>query len=154
MKPEFRKRALQAHRLTLKNITGKELAARMKLADAPAAHHLSNIGGMIAGAEACDLTENEWLVMKTLARVEARRIERGDCTPKSKHVDWAARKYTGWCAKVAEKRLRERRNDDEFDSRHLGFLRHSLNGHIWLTAKGWSFVWGARLIRANWRVPR
>lgn len=146
MKTSLRERALRAHRLLKKNITGEALAARMKVADGYEAHHLAHIGGRIIETEGWELTDAEWLLMKTLARVEARRIERGDGTPKCKDIDWAAGKHTGWCRHTVEKRLRH--------EARIGFVHYMPNGEIWLTPTGWAFVWATRLIRKpSWRVP-
>ena len=144
MNPQFREKALKANRLAWKNITGHELAKRMKLKDAAEANHLVAIGERIMRAEEAQLSDAEFLVMKTLVRLEARRIDRGEISSaKSKAVDHAAGKPVGWCARIVTKRLRE----------VLGYVYHSVNGYIWLTQAGWAFCWAAKLIKPNWRVP-
>jgi hypothetical protein len=157
MTPASRILALKAYRLTLKNITGKELAKRLGVDSADLAGMHAIRGRMIVAAEGQRLTENEHLVMKTLARLEARRVALGHGTVTTPRVDRAAGKRSGWCAYTVDKRLRMARlpEEEEEDAsyRFLGLVRHSTNGHIWLTLRGWAFVWEARLIKPNWKVP-
>ncbi len=161
MTPAMRILALKAHRLTLKKITGKELAKRLKLVDGvyfaidQASMHAIR-GCMIVHAESLQLTEREWLVMKTLARLEARRVALvSNFLITTANVDRAARRSTGWCNDVIEKRLRKCGLGEEHDPNRLGFVE--IDGHtprhIWLTRAGWTLVWEAKLIKPNWKVP-
>lgn len=148
MTPASRLLALKAYRLTLKNITGKELAKRIGVESADLASTHALRGRMIADAEALQLTENEYLVMKTLAWLSARQIALASGSVTTPRVDRAAGKRSGWCVGVIKARLRY-----SGDTQCFGFVVHSHNGHIWLTRAGWAFVWEAKLIKSNWKVP-
>jgi hypothetical protein len=153
-------RALVAYRLSKKSTGGKELAARLKVENAAAAHALAEQGRQIHLAESYRLTEREWEAMKVIARTEARRIElHPSCSIKASQVDWAAGKRRGWCAYVISRRLVERPNEGVGpegagpDRTYLGLVWHSRNGHMGLTPAGWAFVWSTGLIKPNWKVP-
>jgi hypothetical protein len=154
MKPADRKLALKAYRLAVKKLGNREIAVKLKLESTDTARDLAQIGYQIAAAEALRLTDNELLVMKTLARIEARRVEGGWGSPKTKEVDWAAGKRSGWTAYVVDKRLRALRHSEVSGGRErIGYVYHSPNGHIWLTPSGWAFVWATGLVLKNWKVP-
>lgn len=161
MKPDLRKRALQAHRLLLKHVTGFELAARLKIGNEGGdadirARDLADIGSNIAAAEACDLTQLEWDAMKAIARVSARRVERGDdLRILARDVDHVVGKPTGWCWRIVIKRLSVDSVDSApFNRDRLGFLEIiPSERRLWLTASGWAYVWAAKLVKSNWRVP-
>jgi hypothetical protein len=154
MTPAMRELALKAYRLAQKHITGKELAKRLGVDSAAIANDHVLRGSRIVAAEALRLTENEQLVMKTLARLEARRVDVVSGSVTTPRVDWAAGKRSGWCAYTVNKRLREARGDEKDECLYfLGLVHHSINGHIWLTRTGWAFVWAAGLIKPNWKVP-
>jgi len=144
-----RDRALKAYRLSSKIEGGKALAAELKVESAAVARLLANTGYRIKAAESFRLTERELLLMRVLARVEARRTLCGASSPKSREVDWAAGKYRGWSAKVAEGRLAKH----NLETPGLDLVEHTQNGHIWLTPAGWAFVWATGLIKPNWKVP-
>jgi hypothetical protein len=143
MKAADRKRALKAARLQHRGVMLHAIARRLKV-DQPRAQVIMNVGLAIEQCEAHRLTDNEMLVMKTLARVEARRVALGEAVAKSNHVDFAAGKRSGWTYSVVKKRL--------FGG-ELPFVIYTPNGHVWLTAPGWAFVWATGLILKNWKVP-
>lgn len=154
MKPAVRKLALKAARLSKRGNDTLAIARKLKIVeprsdklglfDPGRAVAILNRGLLIEQCEAQRLTENEMLVMKTLARIEARRVERGEAVAKANHVDFAAGKRSGWCWSVVKKRLY---------SGALPFVVYTPNGNIWLTAQGWAFVWATGLILKNWKVP-
>jgi Mn-dependent DtxR family transcriptional regulator len=152
-----RDRALKAYRVSRKTGGGKELAARLKVENAEAAHRLANIGFRISGAEDYRLTDREWEAMKVIVRVEARRILQGHGSATTRDVDWAAGKYAGWCANVVARRLRKLRDSeqdhDDLLRKRFDLVEHSPNGHIWLTPSGWMLAWLAGFIKPNWKVP-
>lgn len=150
MKAAERKQALQAARIH-RRVGGSvpavaaiaPIAKRFKVSSHQAVTIL-NRGLLIEQLEAHRLTEPEMLVMKTLARIEARRVARGEAVAKANQVDFALGKRSGWCWTVVKKRL--------FGG-ELPFVIYTPNGNIWLTAPGWAFVWAAGLILKNWKVP-
>lgn len=154
MTPEQRKLSLKAYRLTQKNITGKELAKRLGLgADEALASVHAVRGCLIVQAEALQLSEREFLVMKTLARLEARRVSLsaslGHIT--SARIDRAAGKRAGWSRSVIDGRL-GKSPDGGLQPDYFAFI-HRQGEHVWLTQVGWAFAWETKLIKANWRVP-
>lgn len=157
MKPEFHARALKAHRLHLKGIGFPQIGGKLRLADANAAAALVRAGDKIAEAEGFCLTHNERLALKTLARVETRNIELDTIAPKTRQIDFAAGKRSGWCAKVVDERLRMLRDFEDADPQprdRLNLVWHSAtNNSIWLTGAGWALVWEAGFVLRNWKVP-
>jgi hypothetical protein len=142
MKPAERRRALVAARLSKKHALGAVGAVAKKLrVDESTAQAIMFKGLLIEQCEAHRLTDNEMLVMKALARVEARRIALGEKAAKANQVDFAAGKRSGWSWSIVKKRILGR------------LVGHTSSGHIWLTPDGWAFVWAAGLILKNWRVP-
>lgn len=141
-KPDLhlRDRALKAHRLARKNITGEELAARLKTG-VEAAHDLARVGGLIARAEAMRLNQREWDGMKVIARVIARNVMLGRDWAKTSGIDFVAGKRSGWCARIV------------VDLAALGLVQMPMPGRLTLTNAGWAFVWEAGLVKRNWRVP-
>ena len=155
MTPAMRTLALKAYRLTQKNITGIELGKRLGLEAGIAAEHAVR-GYLIAQAEALRLTANEALVMRTLARLEARHVALASgphvTTPR---VDRAAGRRSGWCRTTIMRRLRTGTEADDLLRNHfLGLVEYRQSGRIWLTNVGWAFVWEAGLIKPNWKVPK
>jgi hypothetical protein len=157
MKPAARTRALAAYRLSKKITGGKELAARLKVENSAAAHELVHQGYQILQAESYRLTEREWAVMTVIARMSVRQLAFGGGSVTTPSIDWAAGKYSGWCASVVDRRLRARRHSEtaveDYDKPRLNLVEHSKNGHIWLTPTGWMFVWATGLIKPSWKVP-
>jgi hypothetical protein len=159
MKPDLRQRALKAYRLSLKNITGEELAARMKCGRENASL-LVNVGALISVAEAQRLTEREWQAMKAIARTVARFTMLVSDSVLLSDVDFAAGRRRGWCRRAIEKRLITKPNTHAPGWRPLcrrgeglGLLELYNPYRVRLTAAGWAFVWEAGLIKPNWKVP-
>jgi hypothetical protein len=151
-KPDLRERALKAHRLASQNITGVELAKRLKvfeagrdprvaLYDPDAAHALAQIGAFIYGAEQMRLSHKDFERLKVIARVVARQTMLGRFNVKTSDVDFAAGKRTGWCGKSL------------VDLTAAGLITMPVPGRIAFTAAGWVLVWIAGLIKPNWKVP-
>lgn len=153
MKRSFRETCIAAHSLFNKNVGFAEIARRLKLPMVEQAYGLVRAGEKIVTAESYRLTESEMFVMRALVRAEIRAIETDKWPPKTKDVDFAAGKRSGWCAKVVEARLRMER-EDEPRGKRLGLLYLApATRAIWLTAPGWAFAWDAGLILENWKVP-
>lgn len=139
-KPDLRARALKAHRLTLKNITGDELAARLKC-DPDTARDLARVGALIERAEHQRLSKRNFERLQVIARVIARKTMLGIDYAKTQDVDFAAGKRGGWCGKAL------------VDLVACGLIVMPQPGRITFTAAGWALVWEAGLIKSNWRVP-
>jgi hypothetical protein len=154
MKRADRLLALKAHRIsTRKAITSVALAKKLRVFE-DVAIHLANKGLMIERAEGKRLTEREMQVMTALARCEARAVALGIVLVKMNEVDFAAGQKSGWCASIANKRLRKARLEEGDDGlMRLGLLVITSNRNIWLTPAGWAFVWATGLITKNWKVP-
>jgi hypothetical protein len=146
MKAVDRKRALTAARIHKRHGTAGGIAAiakRLRVNDDDAVLIL-NRGLLIQQCEAYRLTDDEMLLIKTLARCEARRVEQGQQAIKSNVIDFACGKRSGWCWSIVKKRLQDGA---------LPFVVQTPNGHIWLTPAGWAFAWATGLILKNWKVP-
>lgn len=139
-KPTLHDRALKAHRLALKNITGEELAARLKC-DVETAIGLAQVGEMIAGAEDMRLTEREFNGLTVICRVIARNIMLNVGYAKASDVDFAAGKRSGWTGKVMLGLVAS------------GLVVMPLPGRIALTRAGWALAWETGRIKRNWKVP-
>lgn len=138
--PELRERALKAHRLASKNITGDELAARLKV-DPGTARDLVRVGGLINYAELFRFPAKTHDRLKVIARVIARKVMLGFPYAKTSEVDFAAGKRSGWCSKAIIELVA------------LGLIMMPDKGKIALTPTGWAFVWETGLIKPNWKVP-
>lgn len=156
MKRYIRNIALKAHRLA-KRHGAVVIATKLKLPSTDAAVAIANVGLLIEQLEAHRLTANELLVMTTLARMEARRVELGAVAPYIGGLDRTAGKRSGWSGKVIAKRLRQARPADagvRDIMNRLDFVACPIDaGRIWLTPAGWAFVWATGLILRNWKVP-
>lgn len=153
MKPTFRETCIRAHDLYNKNVGFPEIAKRLKLPMVEQAYGLVKAGEKIVAAESYRLTDNEMLVMRALVRAEIRAIETDKWPPKTKDVDFAAGKRSGWCAKIIEPRLRMA-HEGEPSGNRIGLLYVGKSTRaIWLTPPGWAFAWDAGLILENWKVP-
>jgi hypothetical protein len=150
MKPrERREIAIKAYGLAKRGLVGKAIAERLKIDKggyrSPGQHadELADLGRHLADIDRVRLTDNEMLLLRTLGAIEASQVEQGFIkSVKTKHVSWRARKYDGWCAATADRRLIERHPDEAYDRTvtRFGFVTHSRNGYIWLTDAGWAFV--------------
>lgn len=140
MKPNLRASALKAHHLALKNITGEELAARLKVG-LDAATDLAEAGAMIERAERMRLSRRQNDVMKVIARVIARQIMLGRDWAKTGEIDFAAGRRSGWCGKML------------VGLTVAGLIAMPTAGRLTLSPAGWAFVWAGRLIKPNWKVP-
>lgn len=158
MKRADRLLALKAGRLASRSTPLSPGAIAMKLRVEPSAvQTILNRGLAIVQSESHRLTDNEELVMATLARVEARRVELGFGPMDIRYVDHAAGKRSGWTNTVIQERLRQARPLDagvRAITNRLDFVCHPHPaGKIWLTPAGWAFVWATGLILKNWKVP-
>lgn len=140
--------------ITKRGVIGAKISDKLGLPDPERAHDLAENGRLILRFEGYRLTKNEALVMKALARVEARRVHL--VQPRSceaKDVDFAVGKRSGWTAGVVKKRLRTARLTEHDPGTRLDLLVHTERNSIWLTPAGWAFVWATGLILQNWKVP-
>lgn len=157
MKPATRRLALKANRLAERGNQPHAIARKLKLESEAHANAIVNVGILISQLEGHRLTAPEQLVMAALARLEARRVERGDVAPAIGQVDHSAGKRSGWTGKTIAKRLRKARPSDagvRDVANRLDFIAYPNDaGRIWLTPAGWAFVWAVGLIDKNWRVP-
>jgi hypothetical protein len=157
MKRADRRRALSAARIHRKtDCGGPGIAARLKV-DLDEASLILNRGILIEQSEAHRLTGNEQLVMTVLARLEARRVERGGPLCSIGEVDFNSGARSGWTSNVIAPRLRQARPSDagvRDITNRLDFVANpKAAGAIWLTPAGWAFVWATGLITKNWKVP-
>lgn len=153
MKPDLRARALKAHYLTLQNITGVELAKRLKITepradglglyDPDAARELAAVGKLIERAEASRLTKQQRDVLKVICRVVARNVmSRGIEFARIADVDFAAgKRRSGWCGKQLTRLT------------IAGLVVTPEAGRVRLTNAGWAFAWATGLIKPTWKVP-
>lgn len=139
-KPDLRARALKAYRLFSKNITGEELAARLKLS-VEAAIDLAQVGALIVRAEDMRLTQPQWDVLKVIARAIARNVMLGRDWAKTSDVDFAGGKRSGWCMKRVPALVA------------AGLIVMPQPMRLTLSRAGWAYVFEAKLILSNWRVP-
>jgi hypothetical protein len=158
MKSAFRALALRAHYLTKQNITGPELAKRLKLLeprpdglglyDVDRARKLAEMGANIEAVEGCRLTPIDRLVLKTIVRMVARRFEEGGSWIKVRDIDRVAGKRSGWCNRSIS-RLTLQVNLIEFTpGQHARGQQH-----IRLSRAGWAFAWSTGLLKPSWKVP-
>lgn len=141
MKPDLRQRALKALALKRQNITGEELAARLKC-PLPNALYLLNVGASIERAEASRLTKAQRAVFKVICRVIARNVMLGAEDAKIAEVDFAAgKRRSGWCGKSLT------------GLTIAGLVVSTTPGRLRLTNAGWAFAWESRLIKPSWKVP-
>jgi hypothetical protein len=138
--PDLRATALKAYRLSQKNITGEELAARLNCGREKAAD-LAYVGSLIKLAEDRRLTERQFDVLKVIARTIARTTMLGRDWVKPSDVDFAAGKRSGWCSRSL------------VSLTAAGLVRMVSDQHLSFTRAGWALVWEAKLIKPNWKVP-
>lgn len=135
--PELARKALRLHR---KNITGDELAHKLKVGPAEVDHLLS-VATLIERAEGYQLTQKEADVLKAIARVVARNVMLGRYYTKTGDVDFAGGFRRGTCAKhIVALGV-------------IGLVEMILADRITLTRAGWAFAWETGLIKQNWTVP-
>ena len=132
--------AEKAARLSRRGHAGKALAAKLSgVMSARDANLLANIGRAEAVDQDAHLSADELAVLTALASEERSRRRRGEVSsPKA----WMLTRQTGFSEAKIRRITKKRIGSDivPWEDGRFGFLTHSRNGHIWLTAAGWCLV--------------
>ena len=137
--PIDKRLAHKAYRLSGKGLKGKAISEKLgKGITTTEANILASVGSFYAGIDEDRMTEREIDVLLVIAEIYRERLSRGEtASPKAKHVAWRLR-MSDAKLRTATRRLSVKEWTRKCG--HFGFLEHSINGHIWLTAAGWAMV--------------